>query len=145
MSIKEEFSIENKSYTGTYDSENVSHQEGETMLDENAIAAYRQGLIRLKKDLQDALDRGYSEKANEIKQNISIIEKKISNATGPGGRRRRFTDNNERARKAVSESIRRALKDIQIENNALWLHLKNSLKLGLYCSYCPDEKKSWIV
>ena len=49
----------------------------------------------------------------------------------------------EKARKAVSNSIERALEKIQDEHSSFWRHLKNSIKTGRMCCYSPEEAVKW--
>ena len=57
----------------------------------------------------------------------------------------RAADDRERARQAVSVAIHRALNAIKKDHEPLWQHLDNSLKIGEFLSYQPDQPTSWTT
>jgi hypothetical protein len=71
------------------------------------------------------------------------IEHELRGGVGLGGRSRKDADDAERARQAVGAAIKRTLKVMDLEHHELWLHLKNSLRLGALCAYQPEGDPGW--
>jgi len=64
---------------------------------------------------------------------------------GLGGRARRLGDPAERARKTVSWRLRSTLDRIDQAHPALGRHLRQSVRMGTFCSYEPDPPVRWDV
>lgn len=123
-----------------------SHNAGQDpVLDDVAIKTYQRSLSELALKLQEAVKADNCSQAADIREKQAQIKKELASATGLHGRSRKFVDENERARKAVSKCIHESWKTIQAENNALWSHLYNSISLGITCSYHPERRKNWIL
>jgi hypothetical protein len=64
---------------------------------------------------------------------------------GLGGRARRLGDPAERARKTVSWRLRSILDRIDQAHPDLGRHLRQSVRMGTWCSYEPDPPVRWDV
>ena len=82
------------------------------MLDAHAKRDYQRRHAELKEQLEDLLERGERERAEEVEAELDILRRQLSNAFGIGGRDRRAGSNAERARLNVSRSIRAALQKV---------------------------------
>ncbi len=115
------------------------------VLDDEALKEYRNHIKDLQEEIREAEDNNDIGRVHRLKEDMEAITAEIGRATGLGGRNRKAADDRERARKAVSVAIRRALKAIKKEHEPLWLHLENSLKIGEFLSYQPDQPLFWTT
>lgn len=110
------------------------------LLDAGARAAYKERLIALHEDLEEAKDRGDVERATDAESEIEILTRELARATGLGGRSRRAGSAAERARLNVTRSISSAIKKIGAGSPALGEHLAAAVRTGLFCVYSPDPR-----
>ena len=111
---------------------------GLAVLDQQARQAYRRRLIEVEDDIDEATrlnDIGRVELANRDREYL-IAE--LSRAVGLGGRHRSVGGSAERARTAVTRSMRYALGRLAEYHPTLASHLEQSVHTGTYCSYAPD-------
>jgi hypothetical protein len=71
----------------------------------------------------------------------------VSAATGLGGRPRRFSSTQERARVAVRKAIASALARIEARDAALARLLRDTVHTGTACRYDPDPGRpvTWLL
>jgi len=117
------------------------------ILDGQARAAYRTRLAELREELEEAeqfADRGRIERT---RSEIEFLTEQLASAVGLGGRERRSGQASERARAAVTQSIRGTLKKITDALPALRPVLAERIRTGTYCSYEPpaEARIDWIV
>jgi non-specific serine/threonine protein kinase len=115
------------------------------VLDDDALKEYHEHLKDLQEEIREAEDNHDIGKVQRLKEDMEAVTAEIGRATGLGGRNRKAADDRERARQAVSAAIRRALNAIKKEHEPLWRHLSNSLKIGEFLSYQPDQPTSWTT
>jgi hypothetical protein len=115
------------------------------VLDGQALKQYRERLQDLDEDIREAEANNDLGRAERLKEESEAITAEIGRATGLGGRNRRAADDRERARQSVSAAIHRALRAINKEHKPLWQHLDNSLKIGEFLYYRPDQPTSWTT
>lgn len=111
---------------------------GLPVIDEVARDAYRRRLAEVDDDIEHARlmnDLGRLELAQRDRDYL-IAE--LSQAVGLGGRTRTTGGTAERARTAVTRSIRYALGRLGEHHPALAAHLEQSVQTGVYCEYTPD-------
>lgn len=113
------------------------------VLEHEDLKRYREQMKDLQAEIQEAENNNDLGKVQKLKEDLHAVTEEVGRATGLGGRNRKAADDRERARKTISVGIRRALKAIKKEHEPLWQHLKNSLKIGEYLSYQPDQSTSW--
>ncbi|MBI2192067.1 MAG: hypothetical protein HYU36_08790 [Planctomycetes bacterium] len=113
------------------------------VLDACALKEYRSKMTELQEEIQEAENNNDLGRVQKLKEDLHAITEEVGRATGLGGRNRKAADDRERARKTTSVGIRRALKAIKKEHQPLWQHLKNSLKIGEFLTYQPDQPTSW--
>jgi tetratricopeptide (TPR) repeat protein len=112
------------------------------MLDGKAKQDYKLRLIELRENLEDARERGGSERAEEIQSEIDFLAREITRAVGLGGRDRRAGSAAERARLNVTRAIKAALQKISEHHKVLAEILERSIKTGSFCSYGPNRASS---
>lgn len=99
-------------------------------LDAQARAAYRRTLAALREDAR-------GDPAAE--RDAAFLERTLARDTGLGGRTRRVDSSAERARVAVTRSIRRAIEAIGARDPELGRWLADSVQTGHACCFEPRE------
>lgn len=117
------------------------------ILDGPARAAYRARLAELREELDEAeqlADRG---RAERTRGEIEFLTDQLASAVGLGGRARRTGQASERARAAVTQTIRGTLRKITDAIPALGPVLAERVRTGTYCRYEPpaDAHIDWVV
>ncbi|MDF5756966.1 hypothetical protein [Spongiactinospora sp. TRM90649] len=107
------------------------------VLDDEALRAYRSRLMRLEAEIADLEACGEPERAEATRGERDWLVGELSAAAGLGGRTRRFTGGDERARIAVGKAIRRALTRITTADPAIGGELRATIHTGLRCTYRP--------
>ncbi|WP_232663316.1 ATP-binding protein [Pseudonocardia sp. TRM90224] len=118
----------------------VGSSGGDPVLDAAALAAYRRRLT----ELDAALDaETQPARADALDRERQALLDELQAATGLGGRPRRLGDSAERARKAVTNRIRDALRRIGELHPELAAHLRATVSTGTTCVYTPPHPRSW--
>jgi hypothetical protein len=112
------------------------------LADRQAISAYRERLSALHGQLDIANENNDLGRMQRAQQEIEALEAELRRCLGRSGQIRTSSDS-ERARKAVSIAIRRALARIRADNPALASHLESSLQVGAYLCYRPQTTITW--
>ncbi len=112
------------------------------LIDARAKAEYKQRLVELREDLEDAEANGHSDRAERVRDEIETLNRELCRAIGIGGRDRRAGSHAERARVNVTRAIGGVIKRIGERNPALAEHLAASIKTGTFCAYRPDRRES---
>jgi hypothetical protein len=113
------------------------------VLDERARRAYRQRLVELERDLDEAEADADLGRLEQLRAERSMLADELGRALGLGGRPRIAGDPAERARKAVTMRIRAAIEVIGSSDDALARHLRNTVRTGRLCSYQPEDSVRW--
>lgn len=115
---------------------------GETV-DAQARASYKQRLVDLEAELDEADLSGDGEHSARLEAERDALLEQLAGAYGLGGRARRTGDPAERARTAVTARIRDAIRRISKLHPDLGRHLERSVRTGTFCVYDPDRPISW--
>ena len=118
---------------------------GDEMLDRRARDAYRARAEELREEIEQAQRDHDPERVARARVELEAIADELTAAVGLGGRARRLGDPAERARKTVSWRLRSTLDRIDLAHPALGRHLRQSLRMGTFCSYEPDPPVRWDV
>ena len=114
------------------------------VLDPKARKQYRERLESIENELREAeLNNDLGRRETLATEKEALIDQ-LRSATGFGGRRRRFPDDTERARKAVLKAITDAIKAIEKYDAKLAAHLTDSIQTGGSCCYI-DDGITWDV
>jgi len=125
--------------------EAVHSQSSETVIDLEALAAYRTRLDHLDRELDEASDHNDVGRVDLLQSERETLLAEVRRSTGLGGRVRAVAnDPSERARKAVSARIRDAISRIEDVSPQLGAHLDRSIRTGLRCCYEPSPDESPI-
>ncbi len=119
---------------------------GQAVLDDEAIKQYRQRLVDLEDDLDEADRHGDVGRAEVLAAERDALVDQLSSAFGLGGRARRVgSDPDERLRKAVSARVRASIERIEALHPALGRHLRAAVRTGFWCSYQPEHPADWSI
>lgn len=113
------------------------------VLDEHARDAYKARVASLEEEIAEAETFGDLARAERAREERDVIARELASAYGLGGRPRRTGDPAERARSAVTQRIREAIKRISDVHPSLGRHLRASIRTGTFCSYAPEVPVTW--
>jgi non-specific serine/threonine protein kinase len=85
------------------------------------------------------------QRKTEAQNELQAIADYLASAVGLGGRDRKTSSDAERARSAVTKSIKKAIQRVGEAIPSLGYHLVARIKTGYFCSYNPhpDRPVSW--
>lgn len=109
-------------------------------LDPQAKAEYKQRLLDLREELQEAEAFNDEGRIERLREEIDFLTQELTSAVGLGGRDRKAASHAERARINVTRTIYAALKKITESHPILGRSLSDSIRTGIYCSYIPDPR-----
>lgn len=115
------------------------------LLDERARQEYRQRLLDLEAEVNDAEASNDPERASRARQERDFIIDELGAAVGLMGRSRRALDPAERARKAVTWRLRDTITRIAASDAELGRHLRHSVRTGAFCVYDPAVPTPWAT
>jgi len=114
-------------------------EDGGEPLDAQARAEYKQRLVELTEELEEAREFSHDEgRVARIEDEIDQVERALKNAFGLSGRSRKSGSAAEQARVNVTKNIGRALDLIEAKHESLGRLLKSTIRTGIFCSYQPD-------
>jgi tetratricopeptide (TPR) repeat protein len=114
-------------------------------LDSKARAQYEQRLKELREELDLAEQLNDHARTQAARTEIEFIEDELAAAAGLGGRARKIGSHAERARLAVTKTVKAALVRIRQANPELGRHLTNSIRTGNFCAYLPQQPVLWSL
>ena len=109
----------------------------DALLDAQARAAYKQRLVELREELEEAHSLNDLGRADKAQQEIDFITAELARGLGLGGRNRQAASCAERARVNVVKGIKATLTKIAEHSPLLEHYLATTIKTGLFCSYTP--------
>lgn len=109
-----------------------------TMLDHQAKAAYRQRLVDLREEAEEARQWGDAEREERAEAEIAVLARELSRAVGLDGRDRKAASASERARVNVTRAVKSAIERIAEQDARLGHHLASTVHTGTFCCYRPD-------
>ncbi len=116
-------------------------------LDETARAAYAARMRELSAELDEAEEQNDLGRVERARYELEFLRQEVSAAVGLGGRARPTGASSERARTAVTQALRRAIKAVGKAQPELGEHLRSHLRTGRECVYAPDSLSAidWVV
>lgn len=111
---------------------------GVPTLDDRAREAYRRRLAEVEDDIDEATAMNDPGRRALAERDREYLVAELRRAVGLGGATRTTGGNAERARTAVTRSIRYALARVAEHHPLAVRHLEQHLRTGTYCSYQPD-------
>jgi hypothetical protein len=121
--------------------------EPERVLDAEARARFKQRLLEIDSELDEAQQWNDSARAARLSREREALTQELAAAMGLGGRARRANAPAERARQSVTKAIKSAIHRIADEHALLGRHLEATVFTGLLCEYRPDpqRRQGWQV
>ena len=110
------------------------------ILDAPAKTAYKQRLLDLREDLEEAELFNDPERAARVQDEIDALVGQLAGGVGLGGRDRKAASQAEKARVNITKSVKDALKKIEEHHGQLGDHLRATIRTGAYCAYVPDPR-----
>jgi non-specific serine/threonine protein kinase len=114
---------------------------GVPVFDAQAKAECKCRLNELRQDLNEAERLNDPQRKTEAQNEVQAIADYLASAIGLGGRNRKTSSDAERARCAVTKSIRKAIQKIGAAIPSLGYHLTARIKTGYFCSYVPHPER----
>jgi tetratricopeptide (TPR) repeat protein len=115
-------------------------------LDARAKRAYRQRLLDLQAEVDDAEAANDAVRGERAHVEMDALLRELKRTVGLGGRDRPTGSGAERARVNVARSLRRAIAAVADQAPLLAEHLEESVRTGGYCIYLPGPAAlSWTV
>ncbi len=116
-------------------------------LDGAARTAYRRRIAELHADIDEALDAGHLDRAEQLQGELDQFARELARAFGLGGRDRPEASAAERARLNVTRALRSALAKLAEALPGAGAALDRRVRTGVYCAYEPsaDDEIGWIV
>ncbi len=115
----------------------------DTTIDLPARQAYQARIAALREQLAEAQAHHDISRAEVVQQELDALFEHVASALGLGGRSRKLGSLSERARSAVTQRIKIALKRIADAHDALGRHLAESIQTGTFCTYSPPIELEW--
>lgn len=110
-----------------------------------ALAAYRGELADIEADLEAARANNDLARIESLEAKKEDLQDEVLRATRPSGALKVACPDDERARKAVSKAIAKAIASLDARQPALAAHLRRRLTTGLYCTYRSGDGIAWDV
>jgi hypothetical protein len=108
------------------------------VLDDQAREAYRRRLAEVDDDIDDATAMNDLARRELAERDREYLIAELRSAVGLAGRHRSTGGSSERARTAVTRSVRYALARLAQHHPAAATHLEQRVRTGTYCCYHPD-------
>ena len=115
------------------------------VLDEHAFAAYKSRLQDIEAERAEAEANHDLGQQEQLQAESDALTAELAQATGLHGRHRQAAADRDRARDAVTKTIRRALRAIKHEHEPVWSHFDKSVILKEFLSYTPDRPLTWVT
>jgi len=115
------------------------------VLDTEALRQIKERLDANREDEDEARERQDFARVERLQEEAEFLRAEVTRATGLAGRRRRASDDHERARQAVAQAVRRALAAISREHEPLGRHLSLSVRTGTTLAYDPAPVRVWTM
>lgn len=113
-------------------------------LDPSAKQAYKRRIDELREEITEADLWGDPERAAKAQGEIDAIAHELARAVGLGGRDRKTGSATERARVAVTKSVRSTIRKFHELDPVVGRYLDATVRTGTFCSYIPEENHSLL-
>lgn len=123
--------------TDRLESGHVGTGDAGPLLDDAAIAAYRHRVRDLRREIDEAVELGHCELRDRLEAELAALTRELARGVGLDGRPRTAGSETERARTSVTKALKSALQRLTEIAPEVGLHLRESIRTGVYCSYQP--------
>lgn len=114
---------------------------GVPVFDAQAKAECKCRLNELRQDLDEAERFNDPQRKTDAQNEVQAIADYLASAIGLGSRNRKTPSDAERARSAVTKSIKKAIQKVGDAIPSLGYHLAARIKTGYFCSYAPHPER----
>ncbi|TMR96003.1 ATP-binding protein [Nonomuraea basaltis] len=121
------------------DSTSMAPATRQPLLDDQAMAAYREHARELVTEIKEAEQDADVALAEHLRAQLDALAEELRAATGKGGRRRSFADAGERARTAVRKAVKRAIDEIAAADPEIAESVTATVSTGAQCLYSPGD------
>lgn len=121
----------------------VDRTDSGSQIDAHAKAEYETRVRELRLELTEAESFNDAARAESLRVELDFLIEHLQAAMGLGRRSRKLGAPTERARSAVTQRIRAAVKRIESAHEALGRHLVRSIQTGVSCAYLPERPLEW--
>jgi predicted ATPase len=115
------------------------------VIDASARRAYEARVRELQAELDQAEAEHDLGRAELARRELDALVDQLTTAFGLARHARRSAGTPERARTAVTQRIRSAIRRIADAHPTLGQHLQRSVRTGAYCCYDPERPVDWVV
>jgi len=115
------------------------------VIDAPARRRYEDRIRELQGDIDEAEANGDYARSYRHQVELDQLIEHLTAALGHGGTTRRASDSTERARSAVTHRIRGTIRQLSKLHPSLGQHLERSITTGAWCSYRPEQPRTWHV
>jgi hypothetical protein len=116
-------------------------------MDPDTVTDCKKTLAGIERDIEDLESEpdgpAKDEKTARLTEDHKRIQLQLARAMGRGGKRRPLQDDG--ARVAVSQAIKRGVMDRLPEGHPVRVHLESALQTGGTCAYKPPAKVDWVL
>lgn len=112
------------------------------VIDKEALLSIKQRLEEIESLLVDSIDYE-SSRVESLRREYDQLTKYLTSSIDKKGRIRIKGSNSDKARSAVTQRIKSALKKIEKAHPDLFTHFTFCIKTGSYCCYKPDKDMKW--
>lgn len=121
----------------------VDSMHDDLVFDNDSKAAYKARLAELRTALEEAeTDHDWGRK-ERLRQEHDALSEHLVSSLGVTGRPRKLEAPSERARSAVTQRIKAAVKKVTATHPSLGAHLSESVQTGTFCCYQPRSALDW--
>lgn len=124
---------------------NVDASSDTTSIDAVAKQAYLERIAWLESELQEAEAHNDASRTEKLGSELAQLRSHLAAALGLGGKARRLAAPSERARSAVTQRVRAAIKKVREAHQPLGDHLQQAIVTGTYCTYQPSREIAWYL
>jgi predicted ATPase len=114
-------------------------------IDDRARRDYQERIVELQHDIDEAHAHHDPVRAERAEAELDALVQQLSASFGLGGRARDTGSSAERARSAVTNRIRAAIRRVHEVHPELAHHLQHAVRTGTWCAYAPEVAPAWTV
>lgn len=117
----------------------------EVTADPKAKAAYGARIRELRTELEDAERMDDLGRVEPLQRELDALLDHVSSSFGLRGRPRKLAAPSDRARSAVTQRIRAAIRRVVAAHDMLGHHLRTTIRTGTTCMYQPESMLDWTL
>lgn len=120
-------------------------ENGQEVIDAKARKEYMGRVRDLQEEINNADRDNDIARLQKLEEEYDKLLQHLGAAIGADGKSRKFQRSTDKARSAVTQRIKSAIKKITEVHPVLGNHLQRTIKTGMYCAYLPEQETDWQV